>query len=68
MNSIYLHKDDLVTLQQFLLAFDHFRVELIADNSSGIGTTLTARLHGVDVNGMRVTVEKVIVTNLAGDH
>lgn len=61
MNSIYLHEDDLVTLQQFLRAFDHSKVELVADSSSGIGTILIARLHGVEVNGAKVTVEKVIV-------
>lgn len=61
MNSIFLHKDDLVALQQLLAAFDHSKVELVADSSSGIGTILTARLHGVEVNGMTVTVEKMIV-------
>ena len=60
MNSIYLHHNDLQTLQQFLTAFDHSKFELVADSSSGIGTILTARLHGVEVNGMKVTVEKVI--------
>jgi len=61
MNSIYLHRDDLETLIQFIEAFEHSKVEIVADSSSGIGTTITARLHGVNVNGMTVTVEKDIV-------
>lgn len=61
MNSIYLHRDDLETMLQFIEAFEHSNVEIVADSSSGIGTTITARLHGVNVNGMTVTIEKDIV-------
>ena len=59
MNSIYLHRDDLETLIQFIEAFEHSKVEIVADSSSGIGTTITARLHGVNLNGMTVTVENI---------
>lgn len=58
---MYLHKDDLVTILQFMDAFEHSKVELIEDNCSGIGTTLEAKLHGVQLNGHAVTVSKMIV-------
>jgi hypothetical protein len=58
---MYLHKDDLVTILQFMDAFEYSEVELIEDNCSGIGATLEAKLHGVQLNGHAVTVSKMIV-------
>lgn len=57
---MYLHKDDLETILQFMDAFEHTKVEIIADSSSGIGTYTEARLHGVQLNGQTVTVSKTI--------
>ena len=62
MTSIYLHRDDLQEILNFMNAFpDASTVELTADNSSGIGTLINAHIHHVDLNGMRVTVTKEIV-------
>lgn len=62
MNTIYLHRDDLVSLQKFMEAFpDKEFVELNADNSSGIGTILTATIKAVVVNGNVVDVSKTLV-------
>ena len=62
MKSIYLHKDDLETILQFLKAFpDAHTVEVTCDNSSGIGSIINATIHGVSVNGMVVAVTKSIV-------
>lgn len=58
---MYLHIEDLEAIKDFMLKFkDVDTVELEADSSSGIGTTLTARLHNVEINGERVTVSKII--------
>jgi hypothetical protein len=58
---MYLHIEDLEAIKEFMMKFkDVDTVELEADSSSGIGTTLTARLHNVEINGERVTVSKVI--------
>ena len=62
IKTIYLHRDDLETIQQFLNAFpDRDYVELNADSSSGIGTLLNATLIGATVNGHVVNVTKNIV-------
>ena len=58
---MYLHIEDLEAIKEFMMKFkDVDTVELEADSSSGIGTTLTARLHNVEINGERVTVSKII--------
>lgn len=60
--SIYLHRDDLVTIQQFLAAFpEAHQVEITADVSSGIGAIVDATIHGAEVNGQKVSVTKNIV-------
>jgi hypothetical protein len=60
--SIYLHRDDLQSILQFMDAFsDSHTVEITSDNSSGIGTIVDAHLHAVDMNGMKVTVTKNLV-------
>jgi hypothetical protein len=62
LNRIYLHRDDLETIQQFLCAFpDRDYVELTADSSSGIGVLLNATIVGALVNGHMVNVTKSIV-------
>ncbi len=58
---MYLHKDDIETILQFMDAFpDAQRVELLTENC-GIGITVEAKIHGVDLNGLTVTVSKMIV-------
>lgn len=62
MTSIYLHLDDLITIKQFLESFpDCHTVEVTCDDSSGIGSIINATLHGVDLNGQKVSVTKNIV-------
>jgi hypothetical protein len=63
LNSIYLHKDDLETLLQFLKAFPNGTdvVEVISDNSSGIGSIVTATIRGIALNGTVVDVTKTLV-------
>ena len=58
---MYLHIEDLEAIMDFMKKFEGAEiVEVEADSSSGIGTTVTARLHHVEVNGERVTVSRVI--------
>lgn len=62
MTSIYLHRDDLQTIQQFLDSFPEAnQVEITADMSSGIGAIIDATIHACEVNGQRVSVTKNIV-------
>ena len=62
IKSIYLHKDDLETILQFLKSFpDAHTVEVTCDNSSGIGSIINAIIHGQDVYGHKVSVTKQIV-------
>lgn len=62
INSIYLHKDHLQTILQFLEAFpDRNVVEVTSDTSSGIGAIIKASIIGATVNGHVVTVTKDIV-------
>lgn len=61
MNSIYLHKDDLQLIAEFMNAFPESTVvEVQSDTSSGIGAIVTATLHHVDVNGIKVSVTRTI--------
>ena len=57
---MYLHKDDLEDILEFMNKFDCDVVEVESDTSSGIGSITTARLHGVKINGETVTVSRVI--------
>lgn len=60
--SIYLHRDDVETILQFIQSFDgRDVVEVTCDNSSGIGNVITATLHGVELNGQKVSVTKTII-------
>lgn len=62
IDTIYLHKDDLKTILQFLEAFpERDVVELTSDTSSGIGALIKASIIGATVNGHVVTVTKDIV-------
>lgn len=63
LNKVYLHKDDLETLLQFLKAFPNGTdiVEIISDNSSGIGSIVTATIKGIALNGTVVDVTKTLV-------
>lgn len=62
MNSIYLHRDDLMTIIQFMDRFPGAEiVEVTSDTSSGIGAIIDAHLHHVDVHGLEVKVTKNIV-------
>lgn len=60
--SVYLHKTDVEKILEFLEAInpDHGRVELIVENC-GIGSTVTAKIHGVTVNDITVSVEQTII-------
>jgi hypothetical protein len=62
LSSIYLHKDDIETLKQFLDAFpEAHTVEVTSDTSSGIGAVTKATIHHAEVNGMTVAVTKTLV-------
>lgn len=62
IDSIYLHRDDLKTILQFLDSFpDRDVVEVTSDTSSGIGAIIKASVIGSTVNGHTVTVTKDIV-------
>ena len=63
LNKVYLHRDDLETLLQFLKAFPNGTdvVEVISDNSSGIGSIVTATIKGIALNGTIVDVTKTLV-------
>ena len=62
MQTIYLHRDDLASIQKFIDNFpDKEFIELTADSSSGIGTILTATIKAVVVNTEIVDVTKTII-------
>ena len=62
LSSIYLHKDDIETLKQFLAAFpEAHNVEVTSDTSSGIGAIIKATIHHAEVNGLKVSVTKTLV-------
>lgn len=62
MDTIHLHRDDIVSIQKFLDAFpDREYVTLTSDTSSGIGSIVKASVTGATVNGQVVMVTKDIV-------
>jgi hypothetical protein len=62
MSEIYLHREDIIAIQEFLDAFpDKDTVRVTSDNSSGIGVLIKASVIGTMVNGHIVTVTKDIV-------
>lgn len=61
MQEIYLHRDELKTILEFMDSFSEIDTVLVkADNSSGIGSIVTATLIGVKINGHQVGVTKTI--------
>ena len=67
IQSIYLHRDDVKTILQFMESFEgHHTVEVTCDNSSGLGSVIHAILHGVEVNGHKVSVTKNSVDETSG--
>jgi Holliday junction resolvase len=61
MQEIYLHRDELKTILEFMDSFSESDTVLVkADNSSGIGSFITATLIGVKINGHQVGVTKTI--------
>lgn len=61
MNEISLHRDDLITILQFINKYpDSEYVTITSDSSSGIGSLIKANVRGI-VNGDWVTVTKDIV-------
>lgn len=62
MNEVYLHKDDLQKIIDFLNAFPNADTVLItSDNSSGIGAIVKAHIPHTVVNDYNVTVTMDIV-------
>lgn len=62
IDSIYLHRDDIETIKQFLDSFpDRDTVLITSDTSSAIGSIVKASVIGALVNGHVVTVTKDIV-------
>lgn len=60
MNKIYLHKEDLQAIKQFMDAFESERVEVTSENSSGIGSVVKATIPSIEVKGILVNVTRVI--------
>lgn len=64
MTSIYLNKRELDSIIEFMRSFtskiDTQSVEVIVDGENGIGSVLTAKLHGVNLNGHLVDVSTTI--------
>lgn len=60
MNTIYLNKDQIESIVDFMTTFKKDIIEITSDNSSGIGSVIQAALHGVEVHGERVKIVKVI--------
>lgn len=61
MHKFILHKDDLVTIKQFVDKYpDVEYVTLSVDSSSGIGSMIDANISTV-INGDSVTITKNIV-------
>lgn len=65
MNEIYLDRQDLQTILEFLNTFpDREVVCITSDTSSGIGSVIKASVIGATVNGHVVTVTKDIVNEV----
>ena len=62
VSEIYLHREDIVSIKNFLDSFPDRDVVLVtSDTSSGIGSLVRASVIGTTVNGHVVTVTKDIV-------
>jgi hypothetical protein len=60
MNEYFLHKEDLTKIQEFIDAFNATTVEIKVDNSSGIGSVITATIHGLKLFDKDVSVTSII--------
>lgn len=61
MNTISLHKDDLVAIQKFVSKYENADyITISVDSSSGIGSLVKASIFAV-INGDPVTITKDIV-------
>lgn len=60
MDTIFLHLDDLCTIQQFMKKFPNAdTVEINSISTSGIGSNVTASIN-VNLNGEFVKITKII--------
>ena len=57
---MYLHRDDLLSIIEFIDKFDVDVVDIEVDSSSGIGSIVTATINNVSINGTEVSVSKEI--------
>lgn len=65
MSNFTLHKDDLVTIKQFVDKYPTVEfVTINVDSSSGIGSIVTASIFAI-VNGDPVTITKAIMDESA---
>lgn len=62
MNEVYLHRDDIKSILEFLDCFpDRDTVLVTYDTSSGIGAVVKAHIVHTTINGHMVDVTKTIV-------
>ena len=60
MNTISLHKDDLIAIKEFTDKYEADYFTISVDSSSGIGSIVNVSLNAI-VNGDVVTISKNIV-------
>ena len=60
MNTISLHKDDLIAIKEFTDKYESDYFTISVDSSSGIGSLVNVSLNAV-INGDVVTISKNIV-------
>ena len=60
MNTISLHKDDLIAIKEFTDKYESDYFTISVDSSSGIGSIVNVSLNAI-VNGDVVTISKNIV-------
>jgi hypothetical protein len=60
MNTISLHKDDLIAIKEFTDKYESDYFTITVDSSSGIGSIVNVSLNAV-INGDVVTLSKNIV-------
>ena len=62
MNEIYLHRDDIKSISDFLDSFpDKHTVLITSDTSSGMGAIVKAHIICTTISGHMVDVTKTIV-------
>ena len=60
MNTLSLHKDDLIAIKKFADKYDSDYITISVDSSSGIGSIVNVSLPTI-INGDVVTISKNIV-------